>query len=415
MCYNVVMTNITLVVIMLQNINWTAFIALIIYPLFLITLGIHYGIQYDIRWSQIILAIAGYYGSNIAVGVGLHRLWAHNAFKAHKVAEFILVMMSAGTLQGPVLSWASNHYNHHTFTDTEQDPHSPLKYNKGIVGFMWSHIGWMLVGKGSNLPISRITMVKLGRNNLLKWQLKYYWHLAIFMNTIAPAIVGYLVGGTLFSAYTGFVFIGLGRALQQQATFCVNSACHYLGTKTYANSTAGDIWWLAIFLLGENWHNYHHAFPSDYRNGVKWYQFDVHKWIIYLMSKVGLAWNLDCTPDFRIQAKVAETAKKIAEGRQQEVSLLQEKIEQLTAHLYIKINELEHSSVNIKNQLGKSFLEAQERLKNIADQLHTAMQLKDKSAEKLVKLASEKISSTESMISDLYNKLEKLSSKKALL
>lgn len=103
------------------------------------------------------------------------------------------------------------------------------------------------------------------------------------MNTIMPALVGYLI--------------------EQHATFSVNSLCHFVGSKKYYKGTTGDIWWMALFLLGENWHNFHHAFPLDYRNGVKWYYFDVHKWIINVMSKLGLAWNLEVTPEIRIQAK----------------------------------------------------------------------------------------------------------------
>ncbi|KAJ6644857.1 Exodeoxyribonuclease 7 small subunit, partial [Pseudolycoriella hygida] len=150
----------------------------------------------------------GYYGSNITVGVGLHRLWSHHTFKTNRVVEFILAVMAAATLQGPVLSWASNHYKHHSFTDKEQDPHSPLKFSNKILGFLWSHIGWMIID-GSYKSIDRITMVKLGRNKILKWQLKYYWEIAIFMNSVVPMIIGYLLGGTLIAAYAGFLFIGI--------------------------------------------------------------------------------------------------------------------------------------------------------------------------------------------------------------
>ncbi|CAF3253695.1 unnamed protein product, partial [Rotaria sp. Silwood2] len=108
--------------------------------------------------------------------------------------------MSAATLQGPVLSWASNHYKHHTYTDKDLDPHSPLKFNNKILGFLWSHIGWMIIG-GSYKSIDRITMVKLGKSKILKWQLKYYWEIALFMNSIFPMMIGYLIKGTLTAAY----------------------------------------------------------------------------------------------------------------------------------------------------------------------------------------------------------------------
>ncbi len=394
-----------------KNINLPAFFTLIIYPIVLIALFIYYAANYQVGVTEITLIIISYYGANISVGVGLHRLWSHNAFKINKFVEFILVMLSAGTLQGPALSWASNHYKHHTYTDKEQDPHSPLKFENRIIGFFWSHIGWMLSGEGSYKSIDRLTMVKLGRNNLLKWQLKYYWQIAVFMNVILPMLIGYCIGGSLLSCYTAFLFIGIGRALQQQATFCVNSLCHFVGTKEYYKGTAGDIWWMALFLLGENWHNFHHAFPSDYRNGVKWYHFDVHKWIIFLMSKAGLVWDLDRTPEVRIQAKLNETNKYYVEWRKQQASVLQNKVDRLLEHLYVKLNELENSSISVKNQLKKSFTEAQESLNKIAEQLRALMQLPEKSSEKILKIVAEKLDNTEIIICKLYQTLDNVALK----
>ncbi|OZG31826.1 acyl-CoA desaturase [Rickettsia endosymbiont of Culicoides newsteadi] len=391
---------------MLKRIVWSIFFVLIIYPIILSCLVVKYYASYKIGLFEISLFIAGYYGSNIAVGVGLHRLWSHHAFKTNKVVEFILVMMSAATFQGPVLSWASNHYKHHTYTDKDQDPHSPLKFENRILGFLWSHIGWMIID-GSYKSIDRVTMVKLGKNKFLRWQLKHYWQISLFMNTIVPALIGYLIGGTIISAYAGFLFIGMGRALQQHATFCVNSLCHFVGSKKYYKGTAGDIWWMALFLLGENWHNFHHAFPSDYRNGAKWYHFDVHKWIIYVMSKLGLAWNLEVTPEVRIQAKVNETSKYLIEGRKQQLSLLQDKINQLGERIYVKLNELENSSISIKVQLQKSFIEIQESLKKLAEQLHSSIQLTEESSERLLKIASKKIKDREMAIYRLYNELDR--------
>lgn len=393
---------------MLSKVNKPALFTLIFYPILLAVLLVKYWLNHGIGWTEIILTISSYYIYNITVGVGLHRLWSHNAFKINKFVEFILVMLSAGTLQGPALSWASNHYKHHAFTDKAQDPHSPSKFDNKLVGFLWSHLGWMLIGEGSYKSIDRITWVKLGRNKLLKWQLKYYWQIAVFMNVIVPLFIGYLIGGTLASAYTAFLFIGIGRALQQQATFCVNSLCHFAGSKKYYKGTAGDIWWMALFLLGENWHNYHHAFPSDYRNGVKWYHFDVHKWIIYLMSKVGLVWELDRTAKVRIQAKMQETFSYLVDGRKQQLNLMQNKVDQLIENLYLKIKELEESSILIKEQFKKSFIEIQDSLKNLAEQLHSSTQVGEKPSEKLLKMINRKISDTEQAIYKLYNQLHSI-------
>ncbi|MGI4775925.1 MAG: acyl-CoA desaturase [Janthinobacterium lividum] len=392
---------------MIKKINWPVFVVLIAYPALLIGLAINYNMNFYLGWFEIILFIAGYYGSNISVGIGFHRLWSHNTYKTNKFVEFILVMISAGTLQGPVLAWASDHHKHHTYTDKEEDPHSPNKFKNPVMGFLWSHIGWMLFGEGNFKQIDRVTMVKLGKNKLLRWQLQYYWQIALFMTIVMPAIVGFVFGGTLIAAYAGFLFIGLGRTLQQQATFCVNSLCHFVGKRTYSKSTAGDIWWMALFLLGENWHNFHHAFPSDYRNGAKWYHFDVHKWIIFLMSKVGLAWNLERTQEFRINAKVNETLSQNVEIRKQRLDSLQSKANQLVEHICTRLAELDNSSESIKNQLKKTFIETQESLKRMVEHLHSHIKLNENSSERLLRSAANNLQMKEQLIYKLCDQYQR--------
>ena len=296
----------------MQKINPTVFFLLVIYPILIITAGISYIYAFGISWLEIGLFLVGYYVANISVGLGLHRLWTHGAYKTNKYVEFFLALFAAGTLQGPALAWASDHYKHHTYTDEENDPHTPLKFKSRIIGFFWAHMGWMLYSP-SFKQIDKVTLVKLGRNKILRWQLKYYWLIATFMNLVLPPLVGFVASGTIQGAVAGYLFIGIGRALQQQMTFCVNSLCHFVGSRKYDAGTARDIWWMFIFLLGENWHNYHHAFARDYRNGVKWYQLDVHKWLIYMMEKLGLAWDLVRTSEVRISSKIQETHQSIAQ------------------------------------------------------------------------------------------------------
>ncbi len=393
---------------MLTKLNFIGIFALILYPILIVALVVNYVIDYQFGWFEVALILLGYYIANISVGVGLHRLWSHDAYKTNKYVEFVLAILTAGTLQGPVLSWASNHYKHHTFTDTENDPHTPLKYKSRIMGFFWSHIGWMLVGEGSYKSIDKLTMVKLGRNKVLRWQLQYYWQIAIAMNTVVPALVGYLLGdGTLLAAYAGFLFIGLARAVQQQVTFFVNSLCHFVGTQKYIDGTSRDIWWLAILLLGENWHNFHHAFPSDYRNGARWYQFDVHKWIIYAMSKLGLAWDLKRTAPVRVEAKMAQTIELFSKLKQEQLQLLQEKIAELTLVCQQKFKELEHHSAKAKKKFLTTLTKTQESLNNIKQQLQNQLKSLDNPPEKLLDNCGKQLKKIEHSLQHVFLEIEK--------
>lgn len=350
-----------------KKLDLLVFAILVIYPLYILGLSIWYGMTYGIGSFEIILSIVTYYLANISIGVGLHRCWSHGAYKLNKLIEFPLALLSAGTLQGPALVWCSDHYKHHTFTDKDGDPHSPLKYENPWLGFYWAHIGWMLVGP-KNMQVDRITMAKLGRNKILRWQMKYYWQIAVVMNAIFPPIIGYFAGGmTLQGALAGFIFMGLARALQQQMTFCINSFMHFVGSTPYSNSSARDSWWLFPFVLGENWHNFHHAFPMDYRNGVKWYHPDIHKWIIWSLEKLGLATSVIRTSDIRIKAKLEETAKQKQELYQDNLSFVQEAAAFVAKAASERLARAEKSAGELANRAKKRIEILQKRAQMLAD------------------------------------------------
>lgn len=387
-----------------NKLNKPAFFALIIYPVYLIALAVYYFNEFGVGWLELGIFVTGYYISNITVGIGLHRLWSHDSYKTNKFVEWVLMFLSAGTLQGPVLSWASNHFRHHTYTDTDQDPHSPTKYNSKLLGFWWSHMGWMLVGDGSFRSIDRVTMVKLGKKTSLRFQLKYYWQLALLMNSLVPAIFGFILTGDLKGAFAGFLFIGLGRALQQQITFFVNSLCHFVGTQKYTDGTSRDIWWLAILLLGENWHNFHHAFPTDYRNGAKWYQADVHKWIIYLMSKVGLAWDLKRTAKVRVDAKVSKTMQDFITARKADLAHIQERLNEMVLSMQDWASDLEDSSNEMRDNLKAKYNETLEHLQTLSTQTVGF----DNPSDKIVKNLREKLALIERKFQKLCSEIEQI-------
>lgn len=370
------------------SLNPMVVFVLIIYPLIMFGLAGYYIYNWGISGFEILLFIATYYLANISIGVGLHRCWSHGAYKLNKFVEFFFALVSAATLQGPAIAWCSDHYKHHTFTDKEGDPHSPLKYDNGFKGFMWSHMGWMLFSKRRK-DIDRLTLTKLGRNNILRWQMKYYWSIAYVMNVLVPIAIGLaFVEFSFRGALSGFIFMGVARFLQQQITFCVNSYCHFVGTTPYTVSTARDSWWLFPFLLGENWHNFHHAFPRDYRNGVKWYHPDIHKWIIYALEKLGLATGVVRTSEVRIQAKVEDTKKVLQEQIKDKLSLLA-RASKFVAEAAAEKTSAEELAMEAKKRIESLQKRAYELSENIKETLESAKVVKSSMVKKYYKKLEE--------------------------
>lgn len=116
----------------------------------------------------------------------------------------------------------------------------------------------------------------------------------------------------------GFIYAGVLRAtFVQQATFCINSLAHWLGDQPFDDrNSPRDNWITALVTLGEGYHNFHHEFPSDYRNAIEWYQYDPTKWMIWLWKKVGLAYDLKQFRQNEIEkGRVQQLQKKLDQKR----------------------------------------------------------------------------------------------------
>lgn len=249
--------------------------------------------------TQWLIALTFLYLNGLGITAGYHRLWAHKAYQAHPVVRFWFAVWGAGALQNSVFVWASDHRRHHRHVD--DNDHDPYSAGRGL---WFSHIGWMLRDHTTNTEdFSNIK--DLLQDPILQWQHKHYVAITAFMNIALPIGIGVLLGdimGTLIS-------VGLVRlVVNHNVTFFINSLAHYWGTRPYTEAnSARDNGFLAFLTYGEGYHNYHHIFQTDYRNGIRWWQWDPTKWLIFGLSKVGLCWNLVRVDNFKIQRAIMDT------------------------------------------------------------------------------------------------------------
>ncbi len=229
----------------------------------------------------------------LSITAGYHRLWSHAAYKAHPLLRVIFALGGAMALQNDCITWASDHRRHHLFADdNDKDPYSANK------GFWYSHFGWMI----RDYEATRVDLgnVKdLLKDPILVWQRQHYLMLLLVMNIGVPALLGLLHGDIWGSLLLAGV---LRLVLSQHFTYLINSAAHMWGNRTYdPNQTARDNWFIALFTFGEGYHNYHHTFAWDYRNGIRWYHYDPTKWLIKLCSWLKLASDLRQCSTYRIE------------------------------------------------------------------------------------------------------------------
>jgi stearoyl-CoA desaturase (Delta-9 desaturase) len=254
--------------------------------------------------SLIGISIALVFISGLAVTAGYHRLYSHMAYKASPIVEPILLFFGSVATQGSALQWCHDHRLHHAFIDGEKDPYSIKK------GFWHAHIFWMFRGKRS---IDPKVVSDLMRNKLIIFQHKYYVACMIISNALVFLAVGWLVGDYLGA----FVFSWWARLfILHHTTWFINSLAHTWGTHNYSDEhSAVDNYFISLLTYGEGYHNYHHTFAQDYRNGIRWYHFDPTKWLIWFMSKLGLARDLKKVNDFRIfKQLISQHKEKLAES-----------------------------------------------------------------------------------------------------
>ncbi len=219
--------------------------------------------------------------TGISITAGYHRFYSHKAYSVNKTVESILLFFSTMASMGSVLDWASEHRLHHRFVDKENDPYNINR------GFFYAHMLWFFQKRKKYDPT---VVPDLIDSKLLRFQHRHVLLLHIVTNTLVLLLFGWLCGD-FFGALV--MVIGLRMFIVHHGTWFINSAAHYWGEKTYSRElSAVDNFFLALLTFGEGYHNYHHVFASDYRNGIRWYHYDPTKWLIWSLSKIGLANSL---------------------------------------------------------------------------------------------------------------------------
>lgn len=249
--------------------------ALIGVPLF----GFTYGYS-PVDWTLFGIL---YLVTGLGITVGYHRLITHRGFNCPAPVKVTLLIAGGWAFQNSALKWCSDHLRHHARTDTEDDPYNSQR------GFWYSHCGWLLLKDPRDHEKYKVFFRK---DRWVMWQDRHYATL-LLSGLLLPFMVGFIYGGWR-SGMGCFLLAGVGRTfLVLNSTFCINSICHLWGDQPNgADNSSRDNIWVSLITFGEGYHDYHHAYPRDYRNGPKWYNFDPSKWLIFGLSKIALANNL---------------------------------------------------------------------------------------------------------------------------
>jgi len=246
-------------------------------PFIIVHLTCFAAIWTGVTAEAVAIGVGLYWLRIFAIGAGYHRYFSHRAYETSRGFQFVLAALAQSTSQKSVLWWAANHRDHHLHSDTELDVHSPRH-----TGFIYSHVGWIFSRGQDTMNVNRIA--DFAKYPELMWLHRYEQFPAFVLAVICLAVAGWpgLIVGFFWS--TVAVYHG---------TFCINSLAHLVGKRRYVTGDdSRNNWLLAIITMGEGWHNNHHAYQSSARQGFRWWEYDPTFYLLTLLQRLGLVWNL---------------------------------------------------------------------------------------------------------------------------
>jgi stearoyl-CoA desaturase (Delta-9 desaturase) len=216
----------------------------------------------------------------LGITAGAHRLWSHRSYVAALPVRILYMLANSAAHQGSIYHWVRDHRLHHRFSDTDKDPHNIGR------GFFYAHVGWLLeeAPKRDDMPC----LDDLKSDSVVMFQKRNYpvvSHLCCF---VLPTFYGMWWGHSLWRAYLYFGVLRWVALLH--ATWCVNSVSHMWGMRPYRNIPPSENLFTALVAVGEGWHNFHHAYPFDYRASEIGLWNPTTVWID-LMAALGLVWG----------------------------------------------------------------------------------------------------------------------------
>ncbi|GBP15048.1 Acyl-CoA desaturase 3 [Eumeta japonica] len=237
------------------------------------------------------------------VTIGAHRLYSHKAFKARPLLRAVLIFLQTMAGQNCMYIWVRDHRLHHRYSDTDADPHNAKR------GFFFCHIGWLMSKKHPYVKLmgKNIDMSDLEADWMVMFQKRFYKTLYVICAILLPVWVPVHFFGEswLHSFLVAYV---CRTVLQLNGTWLVNSAAHIYGTRPYdKNLQPVESWFVSMISLGEGWHNYHHAFPWDYKAAELPTLFNQTAHIIKFFERIGLAYDLKVVPQDMIKNRIHMT------------------------------------------------------------------------------------------------------------
>ncbi|XP_043272184.1 acyl-CoA Delta-9 desaturase-like [Venturia canescens] len=246
-------------------------------------------------WVLLVAIPAG-----IGVTGGAHRHWTHRTYKANTPLKIILATFYLLSGMNTIFDWVRDHRVHHKFSETDADPHNTNR------GFFFSHVGWLMMKKHPEVIKrgNQVDMSDILEDPVVQFVDSHFTILKMVICFILPTVIPiYFWNQDVWLTLSSQWLIRYPFTLN--ATWSVNSFAHFYGSREYDKLIRpAQNRWVSFCALGEGWHNYHHAFPWDYKAAELGYRFNLTTKFIDAFAKIGWATDLKTAPDPLIEKVV---------------------------------------------------------------------------------------------------------------
>ena len=229
-------------------------------------------------WAPIIFTLVMTQLTFVAITVYLHRHAAHRALELHPALKHVFrfwLWISTGM---STREWTAVHRKHHAFTETEQDPHSPVILGLGEIVFKGV--------KHYRNGITPETLRIFGKGTPDDWLERNVYVTREFLG-----IGSFLVLDLILFGITGLlVWIVQMLWIPFWAAGVINGVGHAWGYRNFeCPDHAKNIVPWGFFIGGEELHNNHHTYPNSPKMSVKPWEFDIGWMWIRIFEMCGLA------------------------------------------------------------------------------------------------------------------------------
>jgi stearoyl-CoA desaturase (delta-9 desaturase) len=278
-----------------------------------------------------IVLVAQWYLSLFHQTFFLHRYSAHRMFTLNKFWErffFVTTWITQNVSFLNPRAYAILHRLHHTYSDTDKDPHSPL-HNRNLFVMMWRT---RLVYK--KIVERTVEVPKQFQGNYPEWNkieeiMESNWLRLIW---IGAWITFYAFFAT---SWWMWLFLPINLLVSPIQGAIVNWFGHKLGYQNHDNrDNSKNTTPVDVLLLGELFQNNHHKYPVRANFATRWWEFDPVYPVMRMFDAIGI---------IKLKGKKRKLTEEVTQDVHAEASSTTFDIKSAKGHLRSQLPETEVS------------------------------------------------------------------------